>query len=135
MLAAGPPMITRYRIVRGKRPPDEPLPRGVRLDIRKHIHHVLSPEPAMVDALLADPDDDTRAAAFERDYLALLERRFAADPTVFHALAERAHSEDVYLGCSCPTKRQPNVHRCHTVLALGFLARRFPDLDVRLPRR
>lgn len=126
-------MIARYRIVRGKRPPGEPLPRGVRLDVRKHVGHVLSPEPAMVEALLVDPADDRRAAAFARAYLALLARRYAADPTPFAELAARARTEDVYLGCSCPTRRQPDVRRCHTVLALRFLARKFPTLDVRMP--
>ena len=104
-------------------------------DVRKHVRHVLSPEPAMVEALLVDPADDARAARFARAYRALLARRFAADRAPFEALAAQARVADVYLGCSCPTRRQPDVRRCHTVLALQFLGERFPDLDVRLPER
>ena len=46
---------------------------------------------------------------------------------------ELARRHDVYLGCNCPTARQPDVLRCHTVLALAFLRERYPDLSVRLP--
>ena len=126
-------MLARYRIIRGKRPPDDPLPAGQRIDIRKHVRHPLSPEPEMVERLLADPADVDRAARFARDYDALLESRFAADPAPFEAIADRARDGDVYLGCSCPTRRQPDVNRCHTVRALRFFAERFPDLDVRFP--
>lgn len=126
-------MLARYRIIRGKRPPDDPLPEGQRTDIRKHVDHPLSPEPEMVERLLADPDDPERAARFARDYDALLERRFAADPEPFEDIAERARAGDVYLGCSCPTRRQPDVNRCHTVRALRFFADRFDDLEVRFP--
>lgn len=50
----------------------------------------------------------------------------ACDP--FDGLARRP---DVYLGCSCPTKTNPDVRRCHTWLALEFIRERCPDLDVR----
>ena len=51
----------------------------------------------------------------------------------FDELAELARNNDVYLGCNCPTQRQPDVRHCHTVLALAFLRQHYPDLDVRFP--
>lgn len=126
-------VLSRYRIIRGKRPPGEPLPSGHRMDVRKHVHHPLSPDPAMVERMLAKPGDPERAARFARDYNALLAARFAADRQPFEAIADEARAGDVYLGCSCPTRRQPDVSHCHTVLALKFFAARFPDLDVRIP--
>lgn len=94
---------------------------------------MLRPEEDVVDELLVDPTDDARARAFALAYLSTLEKRFDADPRPFEELAELARTRDVYLGCSCPTRRQPDVMRCHTVLALRFMAERFPDLDVRTP--
>lgn len=125
-------MLARYQIVRGKRPPDDPLPDGDRIDIRKHTHHVLSPAPEDVLRYLADPSDE----AFERyarEYRALLESRFEADRSAFDALAARARTTDVYLGCNCPTKKNPDVERCHTVLALRFMNEKYPKLKVVLP--
>jgi uncharacterized protein YeaO (DUF488 family) len=125
-------MITRYRIVRGRRPPDDPLPDGVRQDTRKHTHHVLRPSAEFVQSLLADAS----AASFRRfadAYRTLLERRFASERERFDVLAELARSQHVYLGCNCPTERQPEVRRCHTALALAFLREQYPDLDVREP--
>lgn len=126
-------MIGRYRIVRGKRPAEEPLPAGVRQDTRKHTRHVLRPEAQEVKRLLADPS----AQGFERfraAYLALLQQRFRQDRRPFDELRELARSSDVYLGCNCPTRQQPDVRHCHTYLALGFLQERYPDLDVQLPQ-
>jgi hypothetical protein len=124
-------MIARYRIVRGARPADDPLPDGVRQDTRKHTRHVLRPEAALVRGFLARPDE-AGFRAFRAAYLELLERRFAEDRGPFDALAELARRTDVYLGCNCPTAKQPDVRRCHTLLALAFLQRRYRDLDVRL---
>lgn len=124
-------MLARYRIVRGRRDPGEPLPSGAREDTRKHTRHVLRPEPALVAALLRDIDAGW--PAFRREYLALLARRYESDPAPFAQLAERARRGDVYLGCNCPTARQPDVRRCHTVLALTFMKERFPDLHVVAP--
>lgn len=126
-------MLARYRIVRGRRRPDDPLPRGVRLDVRKHTRHVLRPEPDMVESFLAAPGDPERWHAFGDRYHDLLHARWAVDRTPFDALAELARSRDVYLGCSCPTTKQPDVYRCHTVLALRFMQARYPDLDVVMP--
>lgn len=128
-------MLSRYRIIRGRRPPDDPLPEGVRIDIRKHTRHFLRPEPQRVEELLRTPGDDEVWEAFRAAYVDLLERRFADDPGPFEALVEQARQGDVFLGCSCPTKRQPDVHRCHTVLALRFIREHFADLVVVEPSR
>ena len=125
-------MLARYKIVRGKRPPGQPLPEGRRIDIRKHTRHVLRPEAELVVEFLKRPD----AAAWRRytvAYLALLEQRFAADRAPFDALAEEARVGDVYLGCNCPTNKNPEVKRCHTYLALGFMKKKYPKLKVVLP--
>jgi len=126
-------MLARYRIVRGRRPPDDPLPDGLRIDTRKHTRHFLRPDAERVAELLSAPSDPNVAAKFRAAYLELLERRFAADPASFEALADKAREGDVYLGCSCPTKGQPDVQRCHTVLALEFFREHFDDLDVVVP--
>ena len=125
-------MLTRYRIVRGRRSPQDPLPDGVRQDTRKHTRHVLRPTSALVDALLAD-SSPASFERFARGYRELLAERFAAERSRFEELAQLARSADVYLGCNCPTTRQPDVRRCHTVLALAFLRERYPDLDVKIP--
>lgn len=125
-------MLARYRIVRGARPPDDPLPDGVRQDTRKHTKHFLRPDAAEVEALLATP---TAAgfARFRRAYLERLAQRFKTDRAAFDELAELARREPVYLGCNCPTQKQPDVRHCHTALALQFMKKHYPDLDVRLP--
>ena len=123
-------MISRYRIVRGKRRAGDPLPEGYRQDTRKHTRHVLRPTYELASEFLRRPDD-LGFAAFRKAYVELLERRFAEDRTRFDALAELARHKNVYLGCNCPTQKQPHVERCHTLLALRFLARQYPDLDVR----
>jgi len=125
--------LARYRIVRGKRSVEEPLPTGLRQDTRKHTRHCCRPDPDEVAAYLAAPED----AAWERfaeAYRALLEARFADDASAFEAIAAAAQSESVWLGCSCPTQKNPDVRRCHTSLALRFFAERFPDLEVNFPR-
>src|SRR3954453_16233446 len=101
-------MLARYRIVRGKRSPDDPLPEGVRQDTRKHTRHVLRPSAELVQALLDDPS----AASFhrfQRGYLALLAQRFDDERERFDELARLARRENVYLGCNCPSARQPDV--------------------------
>lgn len=123
-------MLARYSMVRGA--PKSALPSGVRQDTRKHTHHILRPSKEMVADYLASPTD-AAWRAFAKDYRALVDERFAADRAPFDALAELARGNDVYLGCSCPTKANPRVEHCHTVLALGFMKRRYPDLDVRMP--
>lgn len=123
-------MLARYSMVRGA--PKSALPAGIRQDTRKHTHHILRPSKEMVATYLASPTD-AAWRAFAKDYRALVDERFAEDRAAFDALAELARSNDVYLGCSCPTKANPDVEHCHTVLALAFMKRRYPDLDVRMP--
>jgi hypothetical protein len=121
----------RYRIVRGKRPPEDPLPSGERQDTRKHTRHVLRPSSEMVVRFLANPTD-AEWELLRRSYLELLERRFREDRRPFDAIAALAGEQDVYLGCNCPTKANP-VERCHTVLALRFMKERYPGLEVVFP--
>jgi|SRR5688572_29090972 len=125
-------MLARYRIVRGRRPDDDPLPDGVRQDTRKHTRHVLRPSAELVAALLADSSERS-FRRFASAYRALLEERFGSERERFDELARLAREQHVYLGCNCPTERQPDVRRCHTALALAFLRERYPDLDVREP--
>ena len=44
-----------------------------------------------------------------------------------------AASNDVFLGCNCPTKKNPILGRCHTYLALEFMQKKYPSLDVVIP--
>jgi len=125
-------MLGRYRIVRGARPPGDPLPEGIRQDTRKHTQHCLRPSADIVAQFLKQPD----AAGFRRfraAYLQLLKARFRADRSPFDALVELARSRDVFIGCNCPTRKQPNLEHCHTVLALRFLEEHYPGLPVRWP--
>jgi hypothetical protein len=125
-------MLGRYRIVRGVRPEGDPLPAGIRQDTRKHTRHCLRPSAEIVTPFLERPD----AAGFIRfrvAYLALLGARLRADRRPFDALVELARSNDVFIGCNCPTGKQPDVRHCHTVLALGFLEEHYPGLPVRWP--
>ncbi|MHC5025105.1 MAG: DUF488 family protein, N3 subclade [Planctomycetota bacterium] len=125
-------MLQRYKMYRGSRPADDPLPNGVRMDTRRHTRHCLRPPAALVDAYLAAPSD-AAWATFAEAYRRALAERFETDPKPFEDLATLASSEDVAIGCSCPTRQNPLVARCHTVLALRFMKERFPDLDVRFP--
>jgi hypothetical protein len=125
-------MIGRYRIVRGLRSAGDPLPEGQRQDTRKHTRHILRPSAALVSHFLQQPSD-SGFALFRAGYLGLLEERFRLDRTPFDILCEAAHSSELFLGCNCPTAKQPDVRRCHTYLALGFLAERYPELPVRWP--
>ena len=126
-------MLARYRIVRGKRDPNDPLPDGTRLDVRAHRNHVLSPDPKQVEALLEEPSA-ARFAEFAHAYRELLARRFESARAAFDALAEAAREGDVYIGCNCPTHKQPDLKRCHTMLALAFMKAKYPQLKVRVPR-
>jgi len=125
-------MIGRYRIVRGVRPADDPLPEGLRQDTRKHTRHILRPSPELVAHFLAQPSAAS-FAAFRAGYLRLLEQRFRSERAAFDALRDQAQGSDVFLGCNCPTAKQPDVRHCHTYLALGFLAEHYPELKVRWP--
>ena len=127
-------MLARYSIERGRKLGDYPrrVREGVRQDTRKHTRHCLRPDAEEVGLYLAAPSD-AAWRRFERAYRARLRERFTADPDAFDALAELARERDVYLGCSCPTAKNPDVRRCHTALSLAFMQERYPDLDVRQP--
>jgi len=125
-------MLTRYQMARGV--PASKLPKGVRMDTRKHTRSVLRPTASMVEDYLAAPSD----AAWNRlakEYRALLLQRFRDERAAFDEIAERARDEDVFLGCSCPTQKNPDVRHCHTWLALEFFHEKYPDLEVRMPSR
>jgi hypothetical protein len=125
-------MLARYKIYRGKRAADAKLPAGIRQDTRKHTRHCLRPTAEMVSAYLANPSTEAWKK-FESSYLGTLEQRWAADPTPFDDLADLATGQNVYIGCSCPTAKNPEVNHCHTVLALKFMQERYPALEVEFP--
>ena len=70
---------------------------------------------------------------FAADYRRLLAARRRERPEAFDALARAAREGDLWLGCNCPTARNPDVRRCHTFLALAFLSTAYPDLEVAWP--
>jgi uncharacterized protein YeaO (DUF488 family) len=123
-------MLSRYQMARGV--PASKLPKGIRQDTRKHTKHVLRPPAELVFEYLSSPSD-AAWNAMAKKYRAELEKRFKADRRPFDELAELARNDDVFLGCSCPTKKNPNVRHCHTWLALEFFRERYPDLEVRMP--
>ncbi len=125
-------MLSRYRIVRGRRPPDDPAPVGIVQDTRKHTRHILRPTPELVARALGDPSP-AAWRAFATEYRRLLRERFAGERAAFDALAALARGRDVFLGCNCPTKAQPSVRHCHTWLALEFCRDAYPDLEVVFP--
>jgi hypothetical protein len=93
---------------------------------------VLRPTPELVTRFLEDPSE-RGFRNFRRDYLALLRERWKTERNAFDALASRATAGDVFIGCNCPTHRQPDVLRCHTSIALEFIASHYPKLSVVLP--
>ena len=132
MTFMGPNMLMRYTMYRGKRPPGDSLPDGIRQDTREHTRHFLRPPAELVVAYL-EGNGSLSWKEFRNRYLHCLEERFEEDAAPFERLAELATKEDVFLGCSCPTKKNPDVNRCHTVLALEFLKGRFSGLPVAFP--
>jgi uncharacterized protein YeaO (DUF488 family) len=127
-------MLSRYTIYR-RRPADAgPLPNGIRQDTRYRTSHVLRPTEEIVEAYLADPTD-TAWRTFKKQYLALLDERFRQDGTPFDNLAALAEDDDVFLGCNCPTKKNPAPCRCHTYLALEFMQKKYPRLKVTIPAK
>ena len=125
-------MLVRYKIYRGKLPADAQRPEGIRQDTRKHTRHCLRPPTEIVSVYLADPSTEAWKK-FESSYLRSLEERWEADPTPFDDLVNLATAENVYIGCSCPTVKNPDVKRCHTVLALKFMKERYSALMVEFP--
>lgn len=126
-------MLARYTMYR-RRPKDAgPLPEGIRQDSRWRTKHILRPTQEIVEPYLTDSTDEGWES-FRSAYLALLEERYQTEPTAFAKLAKLATENAVYIGCSCPTKKNPDVYRCHTVLALEFMQQKFPDLEVVFPQ-
>ena len=125
-------MLARYKIYRGKRPVDATLPAGIRQDTRKHTRHCLRPPEEIVAEYLAKPTS-TAWRKFESEYLRNLDTRYEVDSTPFDNLADLASTENVYIGCSCPTAKNPDVKHCHTVLALKYMKKRYPALAVEFP--
>lgn len=121
-------MLGRYTMHRGKSPDVD----GIRQDTRKHTRHCLRQTAEMVTRLLTG-DPQYSWERFCKDYLAVITQRFQEDRQPFDALADLARREDVFLGCSCPTKKNPDVYHCHTVLALKFMKHTYPDLSVVMP--
>ena len=127
-------MLSRYTIYR-RRPVDAgPLPDGIRQDTRHRFRHILRPTKEIVEAYLVDPTD-AAWKTFRREYIALLKERFHSDRAPFDRLAKLATDNDVYLGCSCPTKSNPIHGRCHTYLALEFMQKKYRKLDVVVPAK
>jgi hypothetical protein len=125
-------MLSRYTMYR-RRPKGAPLlPDGIRKDTRYATKHVLRPAREIVEAYLSNPTD-AGWKEFCLEYLAMLEERFRTDRTSFDELAAMATENNVYLGCNCPTKKNPIVGRCHTYLALEFMQSKFPKLKVSVP--
>lgn len=121
-------MLSRYQMRRGAKASE--LPDGIRQDTRKHTRHILRPHKEDVAAFLGG---ELPWESFAERYRALVASRMADDRAPFDALAELATMRDVYLGCSCPTRAQPHVHRCHTWIALTVMQSVYPDLEVRFP--
>ncbi len=127
-------MLARYTIYR-KRPKDaEPLPEGIRQDARWRTKHILRPTQEMVETYLDDPTDEAWET-FRSSYWDMIESRYEDDPEAFEKLAKLAMNNDVYIGCSCPTQKNPDVRRCHTYPALEFMKKKFPKLKVVLPKK
>ena len=121
-------VLSRCKMYRGARPQADPLPVGIRQDTRKHTRHCLRPPEDAVRRYLAAPSAQAWRE-FEKNYLSVLGNRFSADSIPFNELAALAERADVFLGCSCPTKKNPDPRRCHTVTALRFMNRHFPRLE------
>jgi uncharacterized protein YeaO (DUF488 family) len=125
-------MLSRYTMYRRRPKNAGPLPEGVRKDTRYGTKHVLRPTKEIVEAYLSEPSDSAWRE-FRTAYLAVLQERFNADNSSFDELVALATENDVYLGCNCPTKKNPIVGRCHTYLALEFMQKKFPKLKIVVP--
>ncbi len=125
-------MLARYKIYRGKPPADAQRPEGTRQDTRKHTRHCLRPPEKIVVKYLDNPSTEAWKK-FKSSYFRSLEDRYEADRAPFDDLADLATAENVYLGCSCPTVKNPDVNRCHTVLALKFMKDQYAALEIEFP--
>lgn len=129
-------MLARYTIYYPRRQPsDDPLPDGVCKDTRKHRKkQCLAPTKEMVLEYLKQPTSATWKR-YEKKYMKLLRQRYRIRREEFDEIAILAKDNDVHLGCSCPTIDNPDVYRCHTVLALRFMKQKYPRLKVKFPNK
>ena len=109
------------------------MPDGIRKDTRWRPNHILSPSEKLVKKYLADPHE-AAWRKFKQEYMKLLERRFKKDGSAFVKFAQLAMEHNVFIGCSCPTKVNPDITHCHTYLALQFMKKKFPKLHVVFPK-
>lgn len=84
----------------------------------------------MVENYFACPSQ-TAWNVYEKQYLSLLSGRFGARQAEFDTFAELARMADVFVGYSCPTVKNPEVYKWHTILALRFMKNKYPWLYVR----
>ena len=110
----------------------DPLPDGIRKDPRHHTKHPLRPTNTIVEAFLESSSEITWRT-FRTAYLVLLEGRFGEDRSPFDELAALATDHDVFLGCNCPTRKNPRVDHCHAYLGLQFMKQKYPGPYVCLP--
>ncbi len=125
-------MLSRYTIYRRQPADAGPLPKGIRQDTRFRTRHILRPTEEIVEAYLADPTD-AAWRTFRKRYLAALDERFRQDRAPFDDLTRLAEGNDVFLGCSCPTRKNPVHGRCHIFVALEFMRKKYPRLEVVIP--
>lgn len=125
-------MLSRYTIHRRRPANAGPLPTGIRQDTRYRTSHILRPSEEIVETYLAN-QTDAAWRSFKAAYLALLAERFREDRASFDSLAGLATDNDVFLGCNCPTRKNPVPGRCHTYVALGFMKKKYPTLEVVIP--
>lgn len=126
-------MLARYRIIRGTPPNGYRKPTGICQDTRYFTNHCLSPSEKAVKKYLSNPSSSSWKL-FKSEYLKLLERNYKLRRNDFDELASLATSQDVYIGCSCPTKKNSDVYHCHTVLALKFMQKKYPRLEIEFPQ-
>jgi len=91
-------MLSRYTIKRGAA--TNTLPQGIRQDTRKHTQHVLRPTAELVVHVLQHADDPQAWEMLRREYLAVLNARFAVDRMGFDRLAEANHISFGFVGSS-----------------------------------
>lgn len=126
-------MLARYRIPRIP-PPGYKKPDGKCIDIRyRWKRRCLAPPKKLVLDYLENPSERTWKV-YEKKYLELLKSRYTTRKEEFDEIVSLAKDNDVHLGCSCPTIKNPDVYRCHTVLALRFMKQKYPRLKVKFPQ-
>jgi len=92
---------------------------------------LLRPDEEIVEEFLKDTS--VGWSKFRTAYLKILNDRFKESPEQFQKLADLAMTQDLFLGCNCPTARNPDVKHCHTWLALEFMKSKFKSLPVVFP--